>query len=108
MFKGTDGYENGEQLRTLYVNDIISINLWFYENQHISGIFNAGTGEERTFNSLAKAIIKKFNFGKIEYIDFPEHLKGKYQNFTKSNNTKLLNSGFNKNFLLLKMVSKII
>lgn len=103
LFKGTEGYEDGEQLRDfIYVNDIISINLWFYENQHISGIFNAGTGEERSFNSLANAIMKEFNFGKIEYIDFPEHLKGKYQNFTKSDNTKLLNSGFNKKFFTLE------
>jgi ADP-L-glycero-D-manno-heptose 6-epimerase len=99
LFKGTDGYGDGEQQRDfIYVKDVVKVNLWFWENQGASGIYNCGTGRARTFNALAQAVLNHFQAGRIEYIDFPEILKGKYQNFTEADRTKLLATGYDGGF----------
>lgn len=99
LFKGTDGYGDGEQRRDfVYVKDIVDVNLFFYDNPAKSGIFNCGTGKANTFNTVAKAAIKALGGGKIEYIEFPETLKGKYQNFTEADLTQLKAAGYVKPF----------
>ena len=44
---------------------------------------------------------KKFNGG-IDYIKFPEELKGSYQNYTKANINKLRSIGYKKRFSSLE------
>ena len=103
LFEGFDGYPNGGQLRDfISVEDVVKINLWFMEHTDISGIFNVGTGKARTFNALAEILIELNKKGKIEYIPFPEKLKGAYQSFTKANIDKLRNSGYSEEFLTLE------
>jgi len=95
LFVGTEGYADGEQLRDfVFVDDVVNVNLWMMENPHISGIYNVGTGKARTFNAIAKTLIQAHGAGKIEYIPFPAHLKGAYQNFTEANITKLRQAGY--------------
>jgi ADP-L-glycero-D-manno-heptose 6-epimerase len=99
LFKGTDGYGDGEQRRDfVYVKDVVDVNLFFADNPAKSGIFNCGTGRANTFNAVANAAIKALGGGKIEYIDFPETLKGKYQNFTEADLTQLKAAGYEKPF----------
>jgi ADP-L-glycero-D-manno-heptose 6-epimerase len=99
LFKGTEGYGDGEQRRDfVYVKDVVDVNLFFYDNPAKSGIFNCGTGRANTFNAVANAAIKALGGGKIEYIDFPETLKGKYQNFTEADLTLLKAAGYGKPF----------
>ena len=38
----------------------------------------------------------------IEYIEMPEHLKEKYQYYTKAEMEKLISRGYSKNFTPLK------
>lgn len=103
LFEGSNGYPDGGQLRDfISVEDVVKINLWFMENPNKSGIFNVGTGKARTFNALAEILIKLNDKGKIEYIPFPEKLKGAYQSFTQANITKLRNSGYSEEFLTLE------
>ena len=86
LFQGCDGYGDGEQRRDfVYVGDVVAINLWFLDNPNVSGIFNTGTGRSQTFNDVANAVIDYHQRGRIEYIPFPEHLKGCYQSFTEAN-----------------------
>jgi ADP-L-glycero-D-manno-heptose 6-epimerase len=86
LFEGYDGYENGEQRRDfIYVGDVVDMNLWFLDNAHLSGIYNLATGKSQTFNEVANAVINFHQKGIIEYIPFPEHLKGCYQSFTEAN-----------------------
>ena len=100
LFEGSDGYGDGEQRRDfIYVDDIIKVNLWFMENTNISGIFNLGTGKSQTFNDVAEAVINWNKKGKIEYIEFPEKLKGAYQSFTEANISKLREAGYKEEFL---------
>ena len=102
LFKGTDGYENGMQMRDfIYVDDVVDVNLWFFKNK-TSGIFNVGTGKARPFLNIAKSVIEYKEKGKIEFIDFPEHLKGYYQSFTQADITKLKTAGFDQEFLSVK------
>ena len=52
------------------------MNLWFWQNPQHSGIFNCGTGRAEPFQNVAEAVIKHHQKGAIEYIPFPDHLKG--------------------------------
>ncbi|MDD2864708.1 MAG: ADP-glyceromanno-heptose 6-epimerase [Methylococcales bacterium] len=99
LFAGCDGYADGQQERDfVYVNDVVSVNLWFLENSHKSGIFNVGTGKAQTFESMAKAVIDWHKRGIISYIPFPEHLKGAYQSFTQADLSNLREAGYTKEF----------
>jgi len=99
LFEGYDGYGNGEQSRDfVYVGDAVAVNLWFMRNPDKSGIFNLGTGNSQPFNDIAKAVIKFHKKGEIEYIPFPDHLKGVYQSFTEADITALRNAGYDAPF----------
>ena len=99
LFKGSHGFEDGEQLRDfIFVKDIAEVNLWFYQNSQISGIFNLGTGISNSFNQIAREIINWHGKGEINYIDFPENLKGTYQAETKADIGNLRKIGYSKKF----------
>ena len=95
LFEGCDGYGNGEQRRDfVYVGDAVNVNLWFMDNPDKSGIFNLGTGRSQTFKEVAEAVIAYHKQGKIEYIPFPDHLKGRYQSFTEADISALREVGY--------------
>ncbi len=99
LFGAYDGYGPGEQRRDfIYVEDVVSVNLWLQQNPHVSGLYNCGTGNAQTFKELAQAVIDWFGKGEIEYIPFPEHLKGAYQSFTEANMQALREAGYDKPF----------
>ena len=90
---------DGEQRRDfVYVKDVVNVNLWFWEHKAPSGIYNCGTGQAHSYNEVAKAVIAAMGTGEIAYRDFPEVLKGKYQNFTESDPTNLLAAGYDEGF----------
>ncbi|XNM76180.1 hypothetical protein ACLK2A_19725 [Escherichia coli] len=62
------------------------VNLWFLENG-VSGIFNLGTGRAESFQAVADATLAYHKKGQIEYIPFPDKLKGRYQVFTQADLT---------------------
>ncbi|MBQ7703973.1 MAG: ADP-glyceromanno-heptose 6-epimerase [Selenomonadaceae bacterium] len=99
LFKGTDGYLDGEQRRDfIYVKDVAKVNLWCFENEIASGVYNCGTGNATTFNAVAQAVISALGKGEIEYIDFPKELEGKYQSFTQADTRKILSAGYDGGF----------
>ena len=103
LFEGSGGYADGEQLRDfIYVADVVTANLWFWEHPKISGIFNLGTGKARTFKAIAENLIQLHGSGKIKYIPFPEHLKGAYQSYTQANIKKLRDVGYDLDFTSLE------
>ncbi|ARN57619.1 ADP-glyceromanno-heptose 6-epimerase [Sedimentisphaera salicampi] len=96
LFKSENpDYGHGEQLRDfVYVKDITDMTLFALERRDVCGIFNAGTGETKSWNRLAKAVFASMNKEpEIEYIDMPENLKGKYQYYTKADMKKLRDAG---------------
>jgi len=99
LFAGTDGFGDGEQVRDfVYIDDICKVNLWFLDNPDSIGIFNAGTGRAQSFNDVANAVIQWHGKGKIQYVPFPDHLKGAYQSFTQANLGELRKSGCDVEF----------
>ncbi len=100
LFAGYDGMANGEHRRDfVYVGDVVDVNLWFLDNPDQRGIFNVGTGKAETFNAVAEAVIGWHQEGCIEYIPFPEHLKGAYQSYTQADISGLRLVGYSKEFL---------
>ena len=113
LFEGYGGYGNGEQRRDfVYVGDVVKVNMDFLESR-ASGIFNLGTGRAQSFNELAAATVNACRAlegkpalavgelvaqGIIEYIPFPEALKGKYQSFTEADLSGLRTAGYRGNF----------
>ncbi|HQR03001.1 MAG: ADP-glyceromanno-heptose 6-epimerase [Proteobacteria bacterium] len=109
LFAGHDGYGNGEQSRDfVYVGDVVKVNLHFLDSG-VSGIYNLGTGRAQPFNDVAVATVnacrKKegkpelslpelVHQGLLEYIPFPDALKGKYQSFTQSDVSGLRAAGY--------------
>jgi ADP-L-glycero-D-manno-heptose 6-epimerase len=104
LFGKSHEYSNGDQIRDfIYIDDVIDVNLWFFENPNLKGIYNCGSGYMRTFNDVANIIKNSLDKNiKLEYIDFPLHLYESYQPFTLSNNDKLSKTGFSKNFTTLE------
>ena len=99
LFEGCDGYDNGEQRRDfVYIGDVVDINLWFLDNPQVSGIYNTGTGRSQTFNDVANAVLAYHQKGQLEYIPFPEHLKGCYQSFTEADLENLRSAGCDHQF----------
>lgn len=99
LFEGVDGYENGQQLRDfVYVEDVVKVNLWLWQNPEVSGIFNCGTGQAQSFNDVANAVIAHHGKGAVEYIPFPDKLKGAYQSYTQADLTKLRAAGYTAEF----------
>lgn len=95
LFEGADGYGNGEQRRDfVYIGDAVDVNLWFLDNPQRSGIFNVGTGHSQTFNDVARAVVDWHGRGELEYIPFPDHLKGRYQSYTQADLTDLRQCGY--------------
>lgn len=97
-------YKDGEQLRDfIYVQDIINICIWLMQNQPENGLYNAGTGQARSFNDLVKAIFNTLEIPvAIEYIDTPLDIRDKYQYFTEADMSKIRKAGFDKPFMSLE------
>ena len=109
LFEGCQGYANGAQMREfVYVDDVVDVAMHFM-TAGISGIFNCGTGRAQPFNDVALTVVNSLSgenhtlkeavdAGLIEYIAFPEALKGKYQSFTQADLTKLREAGCEVSF----------
>ena len=65
-------------------------------------VVNAGTGEARTFNAVAAALMQVHGPGKIDYIPFPGDLKNRYQHYTQADVTDLRAAGYTAPFTTLE------
>ena len=97
LFEGSSDFRRD----FIHVSDTVKINLHFYESKK-SGIFNAGTGQARSFYEIAEIMRSLNGKGKIEDITFPVDLRGKYQEFTEADLINLRNAGYNEEFLSLE------
>jgi ADP-L-glycero-D-manno-heptose 6-epimerase len=97
-------YGDGEQKRDfIYVKDAVDIVLFFMDHPRVNGIFNAGSGDARTWNDLAASLFAAVGRPPhIEYIEMPGLLKPRYQYFTQADITKLRNAGYTKPFTKLE------
>ncbi len=82
-------YADGEQKRDfIYVKDAADMVLSLLD-RGAHGIYNIGSGRAESWNALVVAAFHALGKPiKIEYIDMPEHLRGKYQYFTQADMKK--------------------
>jgi ADP-L-glycero-D-manno-heptose 6-epimerase len=118
LFEGCEGYGNGGQLRDFVsIEDVVRVNLYLLDHPEISGIYNLGTGQAQSFNDVAAATVNTLRRaeakpalslaelqaqGLIEYIPFPEALRGKYQSYTQADISALRSSGYAAPFLTVE------
>lgn len=110
LFKSNDPhYADGAQVRDfVWIGDCVDVMLWFYKNPKVSGLYNLGTGEGRTFREMAEAMAAAAGKPpKIMYTDMPEGLKDRYQYFTQAEVGKLRRAGYLKDFTPLEEGLKI-
>jgi ADP-L-glycero-D-manno-heptose 6-epimerase len=114
LFGEYGGYARGEQMRDfVFVDDVVAVNLWFFDNPGKSGVFNLGSGRAQPFNDVAVAVVNTLRGlegkstlplaeitaqGLIEYIPFPDALRGKYQCYTQADLTRLRTIGCDHKF----------
>ena len=92
-------YRDGEQKRDfLYVKDAVEMTLHFAEKTAAAGgLYNLGSGQASTWLTLTQAIFAALGRPpKIEFIDMPEVLRGKYQYFTQADTSKFRASGYDR------------
>jgi len=90
LFEGSENF-----LRDfVFVNDIVDVNMHFFEHPQVSGLFNAGTGRARSFMDIARIMAAHHKNVEIEFVPFPADLRGRYQAFTQADLTALLASGY--------------
>lgn len=95
IFEGCDGYGHGEQRRDfVHVGDVVDVVLWLLDHGDVCGIFNVGTGRSQSFNEVAEAVLNTCAQGSLQYVPFPEHLKGRYQSFTEADISRLRKAGY--------------
>jgi ADP-L-glycero-D-manno-heptose 6-epimerase len=118
LFEGSHGYADGEQQRDfVHVDDCVRVNLHFLDHPEASGIFNVGTGRAQSFNEVAAAVGNAFRrqrgesevtaqalaaAGTLEYIAFPDDLRGRYQAFTQADLAGLRAAGYEHPFLTVE------
>src|SRR5690606_2228508 len=114
LFEGHDGWPDGGQARDcVHVDDAVAVNLFSYDRPERSGVFNCGTGQAQPFNDIASTVVNTVRRlrgeaplgleaqvaqGLVEYIPFPDALKGKYQSFTQADPARLRATGCDHRF----------
>jgi ADP-L-glycero-D-manno-heptose 6-epimerase len=118
LFGSYNGYADGCQMRDFVsVEDVVDVNLFFLENPQLSGIYNLGTGQAQAFNDIAVTVVNRIRAhqqqpaldltemiaqGLLEYVPFPDALKGKYQSFTQADIAQLRQAGYTAPFLTVQ------
>lgn len=115
LFGEYGGYAAGGQMRDfVYIDDVVAVNLWFFDHPGASGIFNLGSGRAQPFNDVASALVNAMRGlegqhalpletiaaqGLVEYVTFPDALRGKYQCYTQADLAALRSAGCNHQFV---------
>jgi ADP-L-glycero-D-manno-heptose 6-epimerase len=114
LFGEYGGYGAGAQMRDfVFIDDVVAVNLWFFDHPGVSGIFNLGTGRAQPFNDVAVSVVNALQIlqnglpmalstvvesNLIEYVPFPDALRGKYQCYTQADLSSLRAAGCNHTF----------
>ena len=117
LFGEYGGYAPGMQERDfVYIDDVVAVNLWFYDHPDVSGIFNLGSGRAQPFNDVALSVINTMRQLQasdtpseltlqqavdqqlLTYVDFPDALVGKYQCHTQADLSALRAAGCDHTF----------
>lgn len=89
-------YRDGEQKRDfLHVLDAVDMTLHFLDPRAPGGLYNVGTGEARTWIDMMRAVFAAMGREpRIDFVEMPEVLRGKYQYYTKADIGKVRAAGY--------------
>jgi ADP-L-glycero-D-manno-heptose 6-epimerase len=95
---------DGEQKRDfIWVGDVVDVMMWLFATPSVSGLFNLGTGQARTYLDLAHAVCDAAGVERrVEFIDMPQALRGQYQSYTQASLTRLRAAGYAQEFTSLE------
>ncbi len=96
LFKShRDDYRDGEQQRDfIYVKDAVAMTLHLAECG-ATGLYNVGAGKAQTWLDLVRPIFAALRVPeRIEFVDMPVELRGKYQYSTCADTTRLRAAGY--------------
>jgi ADP-L-glycero-D-manno-heptose 6-epimerase len=105
LFKShREGIADGDQRRDfIYVDDVVRVVMWLLATPSVSGLFNVGTGNARSFKDLILSAYAALGTRpNIQYIDMPVEIRGSYQYFTQSEVDRLRGAGYNGGFTALE------
>jgi ADP-L-glycero-D-manno-heptose 6-epimerase len=95
--------DGGQQRDFVYVADCVQVMLWLLANPAVSGIFNLGTGQARSFAQLATALYAAVNQPpRLTYVDTPPAIRANYQYFTEARMDRLRSAGYSRPFMSLE------
>ncbi len=99
-----EGIADGDQRRDfIYIDDVMRVMLWLWKTPAVSGLFNVGTGEPRSFKDMMLAAYAALGTTPaIDYIDMPLAIRDSYQYFTQSDGERLRGAGYNGGFTSLE------
>lgn len=85
-------YADGCQLRDfVYIKDCTALMWRLLQDSSVNGLFNIGCGQARSWLDLGNAVFSAMEkTPHIEFIEMPEHLRGKYQYFTQANMNRMV------------------
>jgi ADP-L-glycero-D-manno-heptose 6-epimerase len=91
--------DGGQQRDFIWVGDVVDVLLWLFETPSVSGLFNLGTGQARSYLDLAHAVSDAAGVKRaVEFIDMPADLRGQYQSFTQARMDRLRAAGYARPF----------
>jgi ADP-L-glycero-D-manno-heptose 6-epimerase len=103
LFGASHGMADGEQRRDfVFVEDVVRVNLFFLSHAELSGIYDVGTGQSRSFNQLAQCVLDFCGSGSLEYTPFPSELMDRYQSYTQADLAPLRQVGYCSDFVPLE------
>jgi len=95
--------DGGQKRDFVYVRDCADVIAWLMETPQVSGIYNLGSGEARSFEDMAKAVFRAAGKpASIEYTPMPPAIREKYQYFTEAKMDRLRAAGYERPFTKLE------
>ena len=93
-------YQDGGQMRDfVYVGDCVDVIRWLIDHDEVSGLFNVGTGRAQTWLELVGALFEALDGEpQVDWVDIPDSIGDRYQNFTEASIARLREAGYDKAF----------
>jgi ADP-L-glycero-D-manno-heptose 6-epimerase len=97
-------FGDGGQMRDfIYVEDCVDVVMWLVDHPEVSGLYNVGTGEARTWLEFAHALFDAVAQPRqIRFIDMPPELIDGYQYRTQARMDRLRAVGYTRPFMSLE------
>ncbi|WP_299439758.1 ADP-glyceromanno-heptose 6-epimerase [uncultured Rhodospira sp.] len=95
--------DGGQSRDFIWVDDVVDVVLWLLSRPTVSGLYNLGTGQARSFLDLASAVYRALGQEPaIAWRDTPEAIRDKYQYFTQAEMGRQRAAGYERPFTPLE------